>query len=324
MSLRDIYESGFDEESGKTTTATTCPECSGTLVTEGGESSCTECGLIVDEHRLDHGPEWRSFSDDETNSERTGAPLTPARHDRGLSSEIGFGKDGKGNILSGRKRRHISRLRHQHGRARWRTKAEQNLAHACGEITRITAALELPRTVCEEACTIYRAAQKENLIRGRSIETMTAGSVYAACRCRGSLRTISEVAEVALCTRQKVRLGYRVLNAELGLQIPAVDIRDLILRFASECEVSDEVRYRALGLARIAEERGFTNGRNPSGVAAGCLYLACREFGTDCTQTQIARLTGVATTTVRERYCELREERGNCNPNTESTPESKF
>jgi|AntRauTorckE6833_2_1112554.scaffolds.fasta_scaffold69072_2 transcription initiation factor TFIIB len=44
-----------------------CPECRGSLVVKGNEMRCDACGLIVDEQQIDHGPEWRTFGDTETN-----------------------------------------------------------------------------------------------------------------------------------------------------------------------------------------------------------------------------------------------------------------
>ena len=72
---------------------------------------------------------WRSFEDNETNSEQTGAPLTPTRHDRGLSTEIWYKIDGSGNTLSGSKHCQLGRLRREHVRGRWRSKAERNLGN---------------------------------------------------------------------------------------------------------------------------------------------------------------------------------------------------
>lgn len=40
---------------------TVCPECSKDLETEGTETVCGSCGLVVDENSIDHGPEWRNF-----------------------------------------------------------------------------------------------------------------------------------------------------------------------------------------------------------------------------------------------------------------------
>jgi transcription initiation factor TFIIB len=40
-----------------------CPECGGRLVEDSahGETTCAECGLVVSEEAIDHGPEWRAF-----------------------------------------------------------------------------------------------------------------------------------------------------------------------------------------------------------------------------------------------------------------------
>jgi len=47
MTLRDIYETGFDEDDGKSITIDVCPECGGRLQTTGGETRCTACGCFV-------------------------------------------------------------------------------------------------------------------------------------------------------------------------------------------------------------------------------------------------------------------------------------
>ncbi len=97
MAIRDIYETGFDEDVQTESSANQCPECNGHVTTNVKETICEDCGLVIEEQRLDHGPEWRGF--DEDDRDRTGAPLTAARHDRGLSTEIGHGTDAHGNEL---------------------------------------------------------------------------------------------------------------------------------------------------------------------------------------------------------------------------------
>jgi transcription initiation factor TFIIB len=111
MATRDIYESGFDEDVRTESSANQCPECDGRVTTNAVETVCEDCGLVIDEQRIDHGPERRAY--DEEECERTGAPLTAARHDRGLSTEIGRGTDAKGNEISGQKRRRLARMRRE-------------------------------------------------------------------------------------------------------------------------------------------------------------------------------------------------------------------
>lgn len=307
MSLRETYDRTFDESCGKSIDATDCPECSGTLTTDGGETGCEDCGLIVDQYYIDHTHGPRVFNDDTETTQRTGSQLTPARHDRGLSAEIGFNRDANGNQVSSTKQWQLHRLRREHRRARYGSKAERNLAHALQEIARMASALDLSRSVAEEASQLYRQAQNHDLIRGRSLEMMAAGSLYATCRCRGLPRRQDEIATVARCTVKQVQTGYRSLNSELGIDAQTVTARTHVPRFASDCGVSAAVQARAYELAELADDEGISNGRNPAGVAAACLYLATKQRGGTQTQADFAAVADVTVPTLRARYYELRE-----------------
>lgn len=284
-----------------------CPECQGAVRTVDGEAVCADCGLVVADTQLDRGPEWRSFDAD--TRERTGAPLTPALHDRGLSTEIGYGRDAKGNALSGKKRRQLGRLRREQSRGRLGTKAERNLAMGFGDIRRIVGALELPRTIRDQACRLFRTAQQEDLLRGRSVEAVVAGSVYAVCRCNGLPRTLDEVAEYARCDRSGVENAYQVLNRELELPTPPPLAQEFIPRLASDLDVSERVRARAESLAREAEAKGLVNGCQPSGFAAACLYIAAHDDCRFLTQKDAADAAGVCPITLRSHRDKLREHR---------------
>ncbi len=150
----------------------TCPECDGRLRKRGTETVCEKCGLVSEEDAIDRGPEWRSFDDDDTDRRRTGAPLTRSRHDRGLSTEIGYasGSDSYSSRLTGRKRRQIARLRREHNRARVSSKVERNQIYGFAEIRRVHALLSLPDTVREVVFPVQVSP-----IRGTTPGTITRG-----------------------------------------------------------------------------------------------------------------------------------------------------
>ncbi|WP_256391479.1 transcription initiation factor IIB [Natronoarchaeum rubrum] len=298
MAISDIYETAFDEDVQQETTTNQCPECDGRVTTNTVETVCEECGLVIDEQRIDPGPEWRSFDKDQR--ERTGAPLTVARHDRGLSTEIGRGIDAKGNGLSGRKRRQLRRLRREQTRGKWQSKADRNLAHGLGEVRRIASALGLSETIRDQACALFRSAQSEQLLRGRSIEGMAAGSVYGACRCNGLARTLDDVSKVAQVTQSRVTNCYQTLNAELGLPAKPVTPGMFVPRLASELGISDSVRRRAQALAEVAEDGQITTGVSPSGFAGACIYTAARECEQVLTQAQVVAVADVSPVTLRK------------------------
>jgi transcription initiation factor TFIIB len=306
MSIREIYETGFDEHRAATTHQTKrCPECDGVVRTNSRETVCEDCGLVLDDQRVDRGPEWRAF--DSEKRERTGAPLTERRHDRGLSTEIGRKRDGRGNTLSGQKRRQLSRLRRQHSRAMWQSTAERNLAHGLGEVRRIAGGMGLTDAIVEQACALFRRAQREDLLPGRSVEAMAAGAVYAICRTNGLPRTCGDVAALARVSNERVENAYSVLNRELSLPSVPVPPGAYVPGLASMVGLSDGTRRQAAHVTEQAQERGLTNGKHPAGVAAAALYLVAEARVERVRQTDLAAAADVSTATLRARWTELRE-----------------
>ncbi|WP_020222911.1 transcription initiation factor IIB, partial [Halarchaeum acidiphilum] len=232
---------------------TTCPECDGHLERDSQETICTECGLVVGTHRIDRGPEWRSFADDDRNRERVGAPLTRSRHDRGLSTEIGYS-----SRLTGRKRRQFARLRRQHSRANVASKAERNQIYAFTEIRRLVSSLSLTYGVRDQACTLFDSAQSEGLLRGRSLEGFAAAAVYAVCRTNGVARTVAEIVAVARADENELHAAYTAMNRELGLPTGPIDAREYIPRFATELDLPRAVERRATAIAADAAKSGST------------------------------------------------------------------
>jgi len=242
------------------------------LVSDDTETYCPDCGLVVEDAGLDPGPEWTPY--DEAERRRVGGPVTPMRHDWGVSAEIGRFRDGHGRELPAATRTRLRRLRRWNRRARFESKADQNLAHGLSEIRRIGGALGLGESIQGEAGRLFREAQSADLIRGRSLESMASAALYAACRRRRLPRFLDEIAEAARVDCGKVRLAYGVLNRELSLRIPPALPVDFLPRLASAVDVSEQAQERAAHLCGSEAVASLANGRKPAGVAAGCLYFA--------------------------------------------------
>jgi len=176
---------------------TECPECdSGHIVRDykRGEVTCRNCGLVVDDQVIDQGPEWRAF-DSEQNERRArgGAPMTVMIHDKGLSTDIGWGsRDIYGNNVPTKNRSQVYRMRKWQNRTRASNSADRNLAQALNELNRLASKIGLHRQVREEAAMLYRRAVQDNLVRGRSVEGVAAAALYGACRRCEVPRTLSE------------------------------------------------------------------------------------------------------------------------------------
>jgi transcription initiation factor TFIIB len=174
--------------------------------------------------------------------------------------------------------------------------------YAFTEIRRLVGSLSLPKHVREAACSLFRTAQEADLLRGRSLEGFAAATVYATCRTCSVSRTVEEVVDAAKATEDEHRAAYRALNRELDLPTGPIHPVEYVPRYASELDVSDAVRRTAETYARHLRESGETAGRNPSGVAAACLYTAAREADAALTQQAAADVAGVTPVTVRNTY----------------------
>ncbi len=287
-------------QSTDASTSQRCPECNGPVVATDTEHVCQACGLVVAEQQIDHGPEWRSFETEQR--ERTGAPLTTTRHDRGLSTEIGRYTDGAGQPLAGHKRRQLHRLRREQSRGRWQSKAERNLGYGLREIQRLVGALGLGETHAEQAGQLFRQAQQEDLLLGRSIESVATASVYGIVRCRGLARRLDDVVAVAQVDRQAIKTAYDALNRHLGLPTQPPTPRAYVPELASTLEVPPAVRQQAEQVAQRAAADGLITGASPAGFAAGCLYYAVCEQNASITQRAVAEAAGVSPATLRSHW----------------------
>ena len=307
-------ESDATEREAESEDELVCPECGGRVESdaEHGETVCVECGLVVDDTEIDHGPEWRAFdSQEREKKKRTGAPTTNLMHDSGLSSQIGWqNRDAYGNSLSSRQRQRMARLRTWDERFRTRNSKERNLKQALGEIERMASALGLPKTARETASVIYRRALSEDLLPGRSIEAIATAALYAAARQAGIPRTIDEVAAVSRVEEMEFKRAYRYVVRELGLEIAPPDPEQYVSRIASDLGVSDETEIRARELLETATERGLHSGKSPVGLAAAALYAAAILSNEKLTQDEVSAVADVSTVTIRNRYQELLEAEG--------------
>ncbi|MDS0478402.1 TFIIB-type zinc ribbon-containing protein [Natrinema sp. 1APR25-10V2] len=267
-----------------------CPECDGQITSdvEHGETTYSECGLVVDEDMIDRGPEWRAFGDRErVERSRVGAPTTELRHDNGLSTMIGWrDKDTHGNQLSSEKRKQIQRLRTWDKRFATKNAQERNLKHAFGEIDRMASALVIPKSCRETVGVIYRRAVEHELLPGRSIEGMSTASLYAAARQHGTPRTLVEFETVSRVKKVRIQRAYRYLSQELGLQLEPADPLQYVSQFASALDVSGEAEQLTRELVEAAKAEAIHSGQSLASIAAAALYAAARLSNEQITQDQ--------------------------------------
>jgi transcription initiation factor TFIIB len=273
---------------------------------ETGEIFCGDCGFVLSGRVEYSGPEWRSFLDDKTNRGQTGAGVSLAKHDQGLSTIINpINKDGSGKPLSVLMKKTLRRLRILDTRSH-QTHVDRNLIQAFNELNRLKDKLALSDAVIERAAYIYRKAIEHKLVRGRSISAMIASALYAACRDTETPRTLNDVAEISNIKRKEIARCYRLLYRELDLKMPVVDPIHCVARISSLLEITEKTKRYAVKVLKTSQEHEESAGKDPMGLAAAALYLACVKNGEEMTQRDIAEASNVTEVTIRNRCKSLR------------------
>jgi len=290
-----------------------CPECgSGNLIHDydTGETLCGACGLVLYEQMLDKGPEWRAYTQEEkTSRSRVGMPTSYSVHDKGLSTIISqVDRDAFGRNLPLATRLQMWRHRKWQIHSRVHSSIDRNLAQAMSELDRLSDKVYIPRPIKEKAAVIYRKALDKGLVRGRSIAAITAAALYAACRGSGTPRTLREIAEASLVERKDVAHCYRLLLLELDVQMPAADPLTYVSKIAEKNRVSGKAQGAAIAILREARRKRAAAGKDPMGLAAAALYIACMLHNEKKTQKDIAEAAGVTEVTIRNRYQALKKQ----------------
>jgi transcription initiation factor TFIIB len=277
-----------------------CPECHSLNIIldhARGENVCAKCGLVVSEHLIDTKREGhRAFSMEEKKKrDRTGSPVNALLPYLGLTTII----DTSGQ-LSQRMRRII----------KWNTRMcwkNRNMLIAATEIKRIGGLLYLPLRVKEYAAKIYRRAFKKDLLRGRSIKSMVVACLYYACRSEKIPRTLIEIMKFTDRDPRDVRRCYRTIVRELNLSVPNLDPVLLVPKYISTLGLDNEVEKTAVKIIKIYHKKYPVAGRDPKGILAAAIYVACLYHRENRSQNLIAKTIQITEVTLRSRYKEIKK-----------------
>ena len=235
-----------------------CPECGGQLNadTSHGETVCQDCGLVVDEDEIDHGPEWRAFDSKERNLKQAlgeidrmasalGLPenvretasviyrraldddLLPGRSIEGVAtSSLYAAARQAGTPRSLDEIASVSRVDKDEIARTYRyvvreLKLEIQPADPESYVPRFASDLELSDESERRARKLLQNAKEEGVHSGKSPVGLAAAAVYAASLLTNEKVTQSEVSDVANISEVTIRNRYHeLLEAEEQVQMP--------------------------------------------------------------------------------------------------------
>ncbi|MEX2192171.1 MAG: TFIIB-type zinc ribbon-containing protein [Nitrosarchaeum sp.] len=293
-----------------------CPECQSSLVddVQNGEIICSGCGVVVADQMVDHGPETVSSNlEDRMKLARATGQTTYSQHDLGITTEISIStKDFSGKTINREVANQMNNLRKWQQRVRVSSPRERRLANVLSKMGETCDDLNLSRNVLETASMIYRNLDGHIDVKGKSVASITAATIYMACKQCDVVRSLEEICK-GICTpkdvKSKTKLAakyYRTMVMEMGqLSAPVVTMDKYISKIANMTQTEVRVERLALEIAEKTKDSSIADGKAPNGIAAAYLYVASVLLGQNVLQRDVSSIAGVTEVTIRNRCKEI-------------------
>jgi transcription initiation factor TFIIB len=218
--------------------------------------------------------------------------------------------DASGNVIDTGTRMRMSRLRTWDNRSQVHSSTERSLQKAFSILSRLKDRLGLPNHITEKAAYTYRKAQERGLIRGDTIDSVLAASIYVATRQSGVPRTLEEISENSNVKLKHAARSYRRIITELDIKAPMIDLSKYIVKIANKLGFDEKIKRKALELMEQGQKKNILAGKDPVSMATSILYIVNVAEGHHKTQSEIAKAAGITEVTVRNRSKELRQKLG--------------
>ncbi|MBI2006596.1 MAG: transcription factor IIB [Nitrosopumilales archaeon] len=295
---------------------TSCPECKSSLIddVQSGELICSTCGIVVAEQMADYGPETRSTNlEDKMRLARATGQTTYSQHDLGITTEISIStKDFSGKTISSQVANQMYNLRKWQQRVRVSSPRERRLSNVLSRIGETCENVSLSKNVLETASMIYRNLDGKVEVKGKSVTSISAATVYMACKQCNVVRSLEEICR-GVCqpkdVKAKTKLAaryYRTLVMELGTDTaPVLTMDKYISKIANLTKTDVRVERLALEISQKTKNNNLVDGKAPNGIAAAYLYVASILLGQSVLQRDVSSVAGVTEVTIRNRCKEI-------------------
>ena len=216
----------------------------------------------------------------------------------GLSTIIGRPDRSAGSGLNAAMRSTFDRLRTWDFRIKGRD--ERSLKRAFVDLDRLRGMLRLSNAIVEKAAYIYRRAQEQGLVRGRTMRAVMGAAIYIVQREMGISGTLDDIIRATNTKEKDLARAYRILIRELDLKVPMVDPVKCVSRVANKANISERTKRKAMNMIYDVVKSGLAAGKDPMGLAASVLYVSCVNSGEVKSQAAIADAAGVSEVTLRK------------------------
>ncbi|QRV87845.1 transcription initiation factor IIB [Ceratobasidium sp. AG-Ba] len=291
-----------------------CPECKDPnpkIVEEfgSGDLVCGDCGLVLGDRIVDTRSEFflQTFANDEGDDpSRVGAATNPLLEGiEQLDTVISF-KDGGSGMAKELQR---AAARGTVG------KNERNMMSAFRDISAMCESISLPKNVSDTAKQLYKRAEEEKIVRGKSADAVVACCILIACRQANVPRTFKEIHQLTRVPKKTLGQCFKAFEQAFDLSRPAptdngdgsgpsggTSAENLLNRYCNQLDLHASVDTACKEVIIAARNHGIADGRSPISIAGAAIFFTSHLLGQPKSAKDICSVAGVSESTIKLVY----------------------
>jgi len=286
------------------TTDKTCCDNIKNHLNSQGVTTCSVCHNMVT--NIISGPEWRFYGSNDTKSSdptRCGMPINTLLPESSIGTSISY----RGNNYSMHKMRRYQQWNGMPYK-------ERSLLKVFEEIKQICIKNQIPTIIINEANSLYKIISSTKISRGANRKGIIAACVYFSCKINKVPRSTSEIAcifniKVTIMTKgcKKFQEIMQINKVDINRihSTDTITIKDFIDRFCSKLNLLEDDSIQIKEVSRLSDIYNLTNENTPPSMAAGCIYLYCKEYDLNITKKDISDVCKISEVTINKCYKKL-------------------
>lgn len=223
-----------------------------------------------------------------------------------LDTVISF-KDGGSGVA-----RELQRAATRSGAGR----SERNLLAAFRDISNMCDQFSLPKTISDIAKQLYKRAEEEKLLRGKTLNAVIAACIFIACRQAHVPRTFKEICHLTRVPKKTIGQCYKAIEQHFNLSqkseekgstqsalvTPGTEPENLLARYCNHLDLPPNFQRVCADVIGLAREHGIAAGRSPVSIAGGAIYFVCHLLGHPKSSKDISVVAGTSEGTIKLVY----------------------
>ncbi|KAG9103882.1 transcription initiation factor IIB [Ceratobasidium sp. 370] len=194
-------------------------------------------------------------------------------------------------------------------------KNERNMMSAFRDISAMCESISLPKNVSDTAKQLYKRAEEEKIVRGKSADAVVACCILIACRQANVPRTFKEIHQLTRVPKKTLGQCFKAFEQAFDLSRPApadgadgsgpsggTSAENLLNRYCNQLDLHASVDTACKEVIVAARNHGIADGRSPISIAGAAIFFTSHLLGQPKSAKDICNVAGVSESTIKLVY----------------------